>query len=82
MKFPMLQGVREVLENQALAKHCNMVSLQATPPGTISIEGQDTSDKLIEEWGEPIKDFQSILLHDGNHQHVVHISLYLNEATR
>lgn len=45
----MMRGVEEVRENQALAKHCYMVSLQARPSNTISVKGLDTRDELTEE---------------------------------
>lgn len=60
MKFPTSRGVNEVYGNQALAKQCYMVSLQARPHSAILVEGLDTRDELIKEWGEPAKDLLAI----------------------
>ena len=80
MKLLIRHKIREVHEDQALAQHYYIITLQgANLSDTLLIEGLDTHDKQIEERRELVEDLVSIPLNNGNDGHTVWIGLNLNK---
>lgn len=82
IKFLTMCEIEEVCGNQTLVRQCYVVSYQVKPSNTFAVEGLDTRDELAKEKGKPIEDVITILLHDGNPQHMVQISSRLNKITK
>ena len=57
-----------------MACHCYNIALQgARPVEPYSIEGLDTRDELVNEYGELVEDFISISSVNENQEHTIQI---------
>lgn len=80
IKFLTIHGIGKIHGDQSLACHYYPIELQGNKTAdAYLIEGLDTCDDLVEQWGELAEDLIPIPLADGNPEHVVWIGSNLDE---
>ena len=83
VKFPTCYVVKEIREDQALARHCYNIALQdGRQADPCPVHRLDAHDDLSKKRGKPINDLVEVLLKDGNEEHTIKISLNLKEEVR